>query len=53
MISNAMCKSFQIVIEFKMNRMDDIREIIHEIMKKLKDIYSINGLVDFIQTIVI
>ena len=29
MIFNTMCKSFQIVIEFKMNRMDDIREIIH------------------------
>ena len=29
MVSSAVCESFQIVIEFKMKRMDDIREIIH------------------------
>ena len=57
MVSNTMCKSYQIVIEYKMKRMDDIRERIHgnheEKVNILKDICSINGLADFFQTIVI
>ena len=36
-----------------MNRMDDIREIIHGNHEEIESICSINGLVDFIQTIVI
>ena len=36
-----------------MNRMDAIREIIHGNHEEIESICSINGLVDFIQTIVI
>ena len=38
MISKTMYKSFLIVIEYKMNRMDAIREIIHDNHEEIESI---------------